>query len=100
VDGEPLQVRVSIATGLVVIGEPIGSGDSRQQTAIGETPNRAARLQSLAGPGQVVIDAATRRQIGGLFVCQDLGTVALTGGPARAGAGLASAERGYGRRPV
>jgi class 3 adenylate cyclase len=79
--GEPLQVRIGIATGLVVIGEPIGSGDSRQQTAIGETPNRAARLQSLAGPGQVVIDAATRRQIGGLFDCQDLGTIALKGLP-------------------
>src|SRR3954454_12310523 len=79
--GEPLQVRVGIATGLVVIGEPIGSGDSRQQTAIGETPNRAARLQGLAGPGQVVIDAATKRQIGGLFACQDLGTIELKGLP-------------------
>ena len=47
VRGEDLQVRVGIATGLVVIGEPIGSGDSRQQTAIGETPNLAARLQAL-----------------------------------------------------
>src|SRR6201982_1281396 len=72
-------VRVGTATGLVIIGEPIGSGDSRQQTAVGETPNRAARLQSLAGPAQVVIDAATKRQIGGLFVCQDLGTLALKG---------------------
>ena len=81
VGGEPLQVRVGIATGLVVIGEPIGSGDSRQQTAVGETPNLAARLQSLAGPNQVVIDAATRRQIGGLFECQDLGTVELKGLP-------------------
>jgi class 3 adenylate cyclase len=68
VSGEPLQVRVGIATGLVVIGEPIGSGDSRQQTAVGETPNLAARLQGLAGPGQVVIDSATRRQIGGIRV--------------------------------
>src|SRR6185312_14761950 len=59
----------------------IGSGDSRQQTAVGETPNLAARLQSLAGPGQVIIDAATRRQIGGLFECRDLGTVALKGLP-------------------
>ena len=50
VSGEPLQVRIGIATGLVVIGEPIGSGDSRQQTAVGETPNLAARLQGLAGP--------------------------------------------------
>jgi class 3 adenylate cyclase/predicted ATPase len=81
VGDQPLQVRIGIATGLVVIGEPIGSGDSRQQTAIGETPNRAARLQSLAGPGQVVIDAPTRRQIGGLFTCQDIGTVALKGLP-------------------
>src|SRR3954451_24001414 len=81
VGGEPLQVRVGVATGLVVIGEPIGAGDSRQQTAVGETPNRAARLQSLAGPGQVVIDAPTRRQIGRLFDCQDLGTIALKGLP-------------------
>jgi class 3 adenylate cyclase len=81
VAGEALQVRIGIATGLVVIGEPIGSGDSRQQTAIGETPNRAARLQSLAGPGQVVIDVATRRQIGGLFDCRELGTIELKGLP-------------------
>jgi class 3 adenylate cyclase len=79
--GQPLQVRIGIARGLVIIGEPIGSGDSRQQTAVGETPNLAARLQSLARPGQVVIDAATRRQIGGLFECQDLGTVELKGLP-------------------
>ena len=65
----------------MVIGEPIGSGDSRQQTAVGETPNLAARLQGLAGPDQVVIDVATRRQIGGLFECQDLGTVELKGLP-------------------
>jgi class 3 adenylate cyclase len=81
-DDKPLHVRIGIATGLVVIGEPIGSGDSRQQTAVGETPNLAARLQGLAGPDQVVIDAATRRQIGGLFECQDLGTVELKGVPA------------------
>jgi class 3 adenylate cyclase len=81
IGGEALHVRVGIATGLVVIGEPIGSGDSRQQTAVGETPNLAARLQGLAGPDQVVIDAATRRQIGGLFECQDLGAVELKGLP-------------------
>ena len=81
IGNEPLQVRIGIATGLVVIGEPIGSGDSRQQTAVGETPNLAARLQDLAGPNHVVIDAATRRQIGGLFECRDLGTVELKGLP-------------------
>src|SRR3954470_5798314 len=82
VAGQTLQVRIGIATGLVVVGEPIGSGDSRQQTAVGETPNLAARLQGLAGPGQVIIDAATRRQIGGLFDCRDLGLIELKGLPA------------------
>jgi class 3 adenylate cyclase/predicted ATPase len=81
VGGEPLRVHLGIATGLVVVGESIGSGDSRQQTAIGETPNLAARLQSLAGPDQLVIDAATRRLIGDLFECQDLGTFELKGLP-------------------
>ena len=79
VRGENLEVRVGIATGLVVIGAPIGSGDSRQQTAVGETPNLAARLQSFAGPGNVVIDAATRRQIGGLFDCRELGPRQMKG---------------------
>jgi class 3 adenylate cyclase len=92
IPGEELQVRIGIATGLVVIGEPIGSGDARQQTAIGETPNLAARLQGLAGPNQVVIDAATRRQIGGLFECQDLGT-GRTQRSAGRGGGMASRVR-------
>ena len=92
--GEPLHVRVGIATGLVVIGEAIGSGDSRQQTAIGETPNLAARLQGLAGVDQVVIDAATRRQIGGLFECQDLGKSPLKGLPASVSAWQVLGEGG------
>ncbi len=78
---EPLQVRIGIATGLVVVGEPIGTGEARQQTAIGETPNLAARLQGLAEPNSVVIDAVTRRQIGGLFDHRDLGLVTLKGLP-------------------
>ena len=65
----------------MVVGEPIGAGDARQQTAIGETPNLAARLQGLAEPNSVVIDAATRRQIGGLFNCRDLGLMTLKGLP-------------------
>ncbi|PPQ30661.1 AAA family ATPase [Rhodopila globiformis] len=81
VAGQTLQVRIGIATGLVVVGEPIGSGDSRQQTAVGETPNLAARLQSLAEPGQAVIDAATHRQIGRLFDCRHLGMTELRGLP-------------------
>jgi len=76
-----LQVRIGIATGLVVVGEPIGGGEARQQTAIGRTPNLAARLQCVAQPGCLVIDATTRRQIGSLFECQDLGTLDLKGFP-------------------
>ncbi len=78
---ELLQLRIGIATGLAVVGEPIGTGESRQQTAIGETPNLAARLQGLAEPNSIVIDATTRRLIGGLFDCRDLGLVALKGLP-------------------
>ena len=76
---EPLQVRIGIATGLVVVGEPIGTGEAQQRQAIGETPNLAARLQGLAQPNSVVIDAVTRRQIGGLFDYRDLGLVMLKG---------------------
>ena len=53
--GVPLQVRVGIATGLVVVGDLIGSGAAQEQAVVGETPNLAARLQALAEPGTVVI---------------------------------------------
>jgi class 3 adenylate cyclase len=68
---ESMRVRIGIATGLVVLGEPIGTAEARQQTAIGETPNLASRLQNLAGPNSIVIDADTRQQIGGLFDCRE-----------------------------
>jgi class 3 adenylate cyclase/tetratricopeptide (TPR) repeat protein len=77
--GSPLQVRVGIATGLVVVGDLIGAGAAQEQAVVGETPNLAARLQALAGPGAVVIAAATRRLTGGLFHYRDLGTMALKG---------------------
>jgi class 3 adenylate cyclase/tetratricopeptide (TPR) repeat protein len=80
--GRTLQVRIGIATGLVVIGTPIGLGDARQQTAVGETPNLAARLQSLAGANGIAIDEATYRQLGGLFEYRDLGKHELKGFPA------------------
>src|SRR5499427_2051168 len=77
--GSPLQVRVGIATGLVVVGDLIGAGAAQEQAVVGETPNLAARLQALAEPGAVVIAAATRRLTGGLFDYRDLGTTALKG---------------------
>jgi class 3 adenylate cyclase len=50
-----LQVRVGIATGLVVVGDLIGSGEAQECGIVGETPNLAARLQAIAGPNMVVI---------------------------------------------
>jgi class 3 adenylate cyclase/tetratricopeptide (TPR) repeat protein len=79
VAGVPSQVRVGIATGLVVAGDLIGVGAAQEQPVVGETPNLAARLQALAEPGAVVIESRTRRMTGGLFEYRDLGTVALKG---------------------
>ena len=67
-----LAVRVGIHTGLVVMGE-IGSGTRHEQLALGETPNLAARLQTIAEPDTVVISAATHRLIERWFACRDLG---------------------------
>ncbi|MEH2513547.1 class 3 adenylate cyclase/predicted nucleic acid-binding Zn ribbon protein [Nitrobacteraceae bacterium AZCC 1564] len=74
-----LQVRVGIATGLVVVGDLIGSGAAQEQAVVGETPNLAARLQGLAAPDTVVIAADTRRLTGGLFEYRDLGPATLKG---------------------
>jgi class 3 adenylate cyclase/predicted ATPase len=75
----PLAARVGIATGLVMVGELFGEGTAQVQTVFGETPNLAARLQTLAAPGTVVISQATRKLIGRLFELDDLGLVRLKG---------------------
>jgi predicted ATPase/class 3 adenylate cyclase len=72
----PLQVRIGIHTGLVVVGE-VGGGEKRERLAFGEAPNLAARIQALAKPGTVVLSAVTQRLIQGFFVCQHLGPQAL-----------------------
>src|ERR1700747_644269 len=77
--GVPMQVRVGIATGLVVVGDLIGGGSVQVHEVVGETPNMAARLQALAEPGTAVISSSTRRLTGGLFNYRDLGTVMLKG---------------------
>jgi class 3 adenylate cyclase len=74
-----LQARIGIATGLVVVGDLIGEGSAQEQSVVGETPNLAARLQGLAEPNSVVIAASTRRLVGDLFECSDLGTVEVKG---------------------
>ena len=85
-----LQTRVGIATGLVVVGDLIGSGEAQERGIVGETPNLAARLQGIAEPNSVVIAESTRRLLGNLFELQDLGAQDLKGiaGPVRAWAAL------------
>jgi len=73
-----LAVRLGIHTGLVVIGV-MGGGGRQEQLALGDTPNIAARLQSLAQPNSIVISEATFRLVQGYFVCQNVGTHALKG---------------------
>jgi class 3 adenylate cyclase/predicted ATPase len=73
-----LQVRVGIATGLVVVGELVG-GAGPDAGGVGETLNLAARLQVLAAPGMVFVCERTRRLVGRRFDCADLGRVALKG---------------------
>jgi class 3 adenylate cyclase len=86
----PLQTRVGIATGLVVVGDLIGSGAAQEQTVVGETPNLAARLQGIAEPNTVVIAESTQKLLGNLFDLQDLGAQDLKGigGRVRAWAAL------------
>src|SRR5262245_21580753 len=86
----PLQARVGVATGVVVVGDLIGSGASQEQGIVGETPNLAARLQGIAEPNAVVIAESTRRLVGNLFELEDLGPKELKGflGSVRAWAAL------------
>src|SRR6202007_2618326 len=76
---ERMQVRVGIATGLVVVGDLLGTGEAQERGVVGETPNLAARLQAMAEPNAVVIAAGTRRLVGDLFDCRDLGAVWVHG---------------------
>jgi class 3 adenylate cyclase/predicted ATPase len=86
----PLQTRVGIATGLVVVGDLVGSGEAQERGIVGETPNLAARLQGIAEPNTVVIAEATRKLLGNLFELEDLGAKDLKGvaGPMRTWAAL------------
>ena len=75
----PLQTRIGIATGLVVVGDLIGSGEAQERGIVGETPNLAARLQGVAEPNMVVIADGTRRLLGNLFDLENLGAKNLKG---------------------
>jgi class 3 adenylate cyclase len=77
--GEPLHVRVGIATGIVVVGDLLGSGEAQERGVVGNTPNLAARLQGIAAPDSVVIADGTRKLLGNLFELRDLGSQDLRG---------------------
>ncbi len=96
---EHLSARIGIATGLVVVGELVNAGAAREQTALGETPNLAARLQVFAEPGTIVIADNTKRLGGSSFECRDLGAIPLRGfaTPAQAWQVIGPAR---GKRPV
>jgi class 3 adenylate cyclase/ABC-type lipoprotein export system ATPase subunit len=78
-DGLQLETRIGVATGLVVVGDIIGTGAAREESIVGETPNLAARLQTVAEPNTVVISQSTYRLLGRAFDCDNLGEHALKG---------------------
>jgi class 3 adenylate cyclase len=77
--GVALEVRIGISTGLVVVGELIGEGEARERGVVGDTPNLASRLQTLAEPDTVVVSESTRRLLGRNFELQPLGPQELKG---------------------
>ena len=79
----PLQTRIGIATGLVVVGDLIGSGEAQERGIVGETPNLAARLQALAEPNTVVIADGTRRLLAISLSLRTLGRKSLRASPGR-----------------
>jgi class 3 adenylate cyclase/predicted ATPase len=95
---EPLQVRIGVATGLVVIGDLVGPGEAQERGIVGETPNLAARLQSIAQPNTFVISEATRGLLGNLFELQDLGPQELKGIAGRVRAFIVLRPRSVGSR--
>ncbi|MGH6752960.1 MAG: ATP-binding protein, partial [Bradyrhizobium sp.] len=78
-DGTRVQTRIGIATGLVVVGEIIGTGSAQERTIVGETPNLAARLQALAGADCILISQSTQKLLGGLFELTHTGEHELKG---------------------
>ncbi len=79
IGGSKLNARVGIDSGLVVVGEIIGQGISQEKAVVGDAPNRAARLQSLAKPGEVVIGPHTRTRLGDAFEFESLKPQTLKG---------------------
>src|SRR5205807_5781757 len=74
-----LACRVGVCSGPVVVGEIANSTASWSMDAVGETPNIAARLQTLAAANTVLMSESTRRLVWSAFDFQDLGPQELKG---------------------
>ncbi|MEP0941395.1 MAG: adenylate/guanylate cyclase domain-containing protein [Rhizobiaceae bacterium] len=78
-DGTPLATRVGLATGVVIVGDLIGSGATQEAAVVGETPNLAARLQGVAQPNQLILPRETQSLLGDIFDLQSIGSTDLKG---------------------
>ena len=92
-----LGVRIGVASGLVVVGDLLGQGSARERAVVGETPNLAARLQSLAAPGEILISAQTADLVTHAYELTNLGPQALKGLPAPVPVYRVGRERAQGR---
>ena len=98
-DGTRVQARIGIATGLVVVGEIIGTGMAQERTIVGETPNLAARLQALAGPDCILVSESTQTIAGRPFRAHPHRRPRIEG-LCPPGVGLAGVRRSLGRKPL
>ncbi len=78
-NGQKLQARIGIATGLVVVGDVIGEGVAQDEAVVGETPNLAARLQNIAETGQIVVSDTTRNLLSQSLNVKHIGKQDLKG---------------------
>lgn len=78
-DGTALATRIGVASGVVIVGDLIGSGATQEAAVVGETPNLAARLQSVAGPNQLIVPGETLPLLGNAFRVTPLGAQDLKG---------------------
>ena len=79
VDGNRISVRIGIASGLVVVGNLTGTGNVPEETIIGQAPNLAARLQSLAQPDTAIVSTETRNLVHDRFRLKNIGMHSLAG---------------------
>ena len=75
----PLKVRIGLATGQVIVSDLFPGGADDKQTIFGSCPNLAARLQTVAGPNEVVIAERTHQRVRSLFSCELLGKIDVRG---------------------